>query len=304
VRQQSRLFNSFLFIVPVESAVSLSLWQQCLARLQDELPATEFSMWIRPLQAELSDNTLALYAPNRFVLDWVRDKYLNNINGLLNDFCGTDAPQLRFEVGTKPVTQTLKETVNVAAAPAQAMQVHQPRVAPAARPGWDNVPAPAEPTYRSNVNVKHTFDNFVEGKSNQLARAAARQVADNPGGAYNPLFLYGGTGLGKTHLLHAVGNGIMARKPNAKVVYMHSERFVQDMVKALQNNAIEEFKRYYRSVDALLIDDIQFFANKERSQEEFFHTFNALLEGNQQIILTSDRVTFFVGATSLRLSST
>ncbi|HAP80511.1 MAG TPA: chromosomal replication initiator protein DnaA, partial [Enterobacteriaceae bacterium] len=262
--------------------MSLSLWQQCLARLQDELPATEFSMWIRPLQAELSDNTLALYAPNRFVLDWVRDKYLNNINGLLNDFCGSDAPLLRFEVGTRPVVRSN-------AIPAS--QARPAQVAPAApaRPAWDNVPAPAEPSYRSNVNVKHTFDNFVEGKSNQLARAAARQVADNPGGAYNPLFLYGGTGLGKTHLLHAVGNGIMARKPNAKVVYMHSERFVQDMVKALQNNAIEEFKRYYRSVDALLIDDIQFFANKERSQEEFFHTFNALLEGNQQIILTSDR---------------
>ena len=145
--------------------MSLSLWQQCLARLQDELPATEFSMWIRPLQAELSDNTLALYAPNRFVLDWVRDKYLNNINGLLNDFCGSDAPQLRFEVGTKPVTQTVRETVNVAA-PAQAAPAPAPRVAPA-RQGWDNVPAPAEPTYRSNVNVKHTFDNFVEGKSNQ-----------------------------------------------------------------------------------------------------------------------------------------
>lgn len=171
------------------------------------------------------------------------------------------------------------------------------------RPGWDNVPAPAEPTYRSNVNVKHTFDNFVEGKSNQLARAAARQVADNPGGAYNPLFLYGGTGLGKTHLLHAVGNGIVARKPNAKVVYMHSERFVQDMVKALQNNAIEEFKRYYRSVDALLIDDIQFFANKERSQEEFFHTFNALLEGNQQIILTSDRYPKEINGVEDRLKS-
>ena len=270
--------------------MSLSLWQQCLARLQDELPATEFSMWIRPLQAELSDNTLALYAPNRFVLDWVRDKYLNNINGLLTSFCGADAPQLRFEVGTRPVTKTSQAAVtsNVTA-PAQVAQMQPQRAAPAARSGWDNVPAPAEPTYRSNVNVKHTFDNFVEGKSNQLARAAARQVADNPGGAYNPLFLYGGTGLGKTHLLHAVGNGIMARKPNAKVVYMHSERFVQDMVKALQNNAIEEFKRYYRSVDALLIDDIQFFANKERSQEEFFHTFNALLEGNQQIILTSDR---------------
>ena len=258
--------------------MSLSLWQQCLARLQDELPATEFSMWIRPLQAELSDNTLALYAPNRFVLDWVRDKYLNNINGLLTSFCGADAPQLRFEVGTKPVTQTPQAAVtsNVAA-PAQVAQTQPQRAAPSTRSGWDNVPALAEPTYRSNVNVKHTFDNFVEGKSNQLARAAARQVADNPGGAYNPLFLYGGTGLGKTHLLHAVGNGILARKPNAKVVYMHSERFVQDMVKALQNNAIEEFKRYYRSVDALLIDDIQFFANKERSQEEFFHTFNALL---------------------------
>ncbi len=284
--------------------MSLSLWQQCLARLQDELPATEFSMWICPLQAELSDNTLALYAPNRFVLDWVRDKYLNNINGLLNDFCGADAPQLRFEVGAKPASSLQKGAVSPAAAAIPAAQVQTARAAPTiVRPGWDNVPAPAEPTYRSNVNVKHTFDNFVEGKSNQLARAAARQVADNPGGAYNPLFLYGGTGLGKTHLLHAVGNGIVARKPNAKVVYMHSERFVQDMVKALQNNAIEEFKRYYRSVDALLIDDIQFFANKEQSQEEFFHTFNALLEGNQQIILTSDRYPKEINGVEDRLKS-
>ncbi|AUQ23565.1 chromosomal replication initiator protein DnaA [Dickeya zeae] len=283
----------------MESAVSLSLWQQCLARLQDELPATEFSMWIRPLQAELSDNTLALYAPNRFVLDWVRDKYINNINGLLNDFCGMDAPLLRFEVGSKPATPVAVPVGNhhaTVAAP-------QVRAASPVRPSWETPSAPAEHTYRSNVNPKHTFDNFVEGKSNQLARAAARQVADNPGGAYNPLFLYGGTGLGKTHLLHAVGNGIMARKPNAKVVYMHSERFVQDMVKALQNNAIEEFKRYYRSVDALLIDDIQFFANKERSQEEFFHTFNALLEGNQQIILTSDRYPKEINGVEDRLKS-
>ncbi|PWC19522.1 chromosomal replication initiator protein DnaA [Brenneria corticis] len=284
--------------------MSLSLWQQCLARLQDELPATEFSMWIRPLQAELSDNTLALYAPNRFVLDWVRDKYLNNINGLLNDFCGMDAPLLRFEVGSKPLLQTISQPVNLQSnsnnvSVAAATQV---RSAPV-RPSWDKSPVQAEHTYRSNVNPKHTFDNFVEGKSNQLARAAARQVADNPGGAYNPLFLYGGTGLGKTHLLHAVGNGIIARKANAKVVYMHSERFVQDMVKALQNNAIEEFKRYYRSVDALLIDDIQFFANKERSQEEFFHTFNALLEGNQQIILTSDRYPKEINGVEDRLKS-
>jgi len=284
----------------VESAVSLTLWQQCLARLQDELPATEFSMWIRPLQAELNDNTLALYAPNRFVLDWVRDKYLNNINALLNDFCGANVPLLRFEVGSKPVAQTISQPVMATAHASSPGIISRP--APM-RPSWDNMPAPAELSYRSNVNTKHNFDNFVEGKSNQLARAAARQVADNPGGAYNPLFLYGGTGLGKTHLLHAVGNGIMARKPNAKVVYMHSERFVQDMVKALQNNAIEEFKRYYRSVDALLIDDIQFFANKERSQEEFFHTFNALLEGNQQIILTSDRYPKEINGVEDRLKS-
>lgn len=165
------------------------------------------------------------------------------------------------------------------------------------------MPAAADLNHRSNVNPKHKFVNFVEGKSNQLGLAAARQVSDNPGAAYNPLFLYGGTGLGKTHLLHAVGNAIVDNKPNAKVVYMHSERFVQDMVKALQNNAIEEFKRYYRSVDALLIDDIQFFANKERSQEEFFHTFNALLEGNQQIILTSDRYPKEINGVEDRLKS-
>ncbi|HHN8403743.1 chromosomal replication initiator protein DnaA [Morganella morganii] len=282
--------------------MSLSLWQQCLARLQDELPATEFSMWIRPLQAELSDDTLALYAPNRFVLDWVREKYINNINALLSDFCGNDIPQLRFEVGNKPAGAV--STPERSIPPSRTMkQPHSREKAPALRPSWHDNSAEPDVAYRSNVNPKHTFDSFVEGKSNQLARAAARQVADNPGGAYNPLFLYGGTGLGKTHLLHAVGNSIMESKANAKVVYMHSERFVQDMVKALQNNAIEEFKRYYRSVDALLIDDIQFFANKERSQEEFFHTFNALLEGNQQIILTSDRYPKEINGVEDRLKS-
>lgn len=285
--------------------MSLSLWQQCLARLQDELPTTEFSMWIRPLQAELSDNTLALYAPNRFVLDWVRDKYINNINELLSDFCGDSVPELHFKVGSKLLPKMADTSVAVVVAERKSRPVETTRVkAPApVRPSWENKGPLPELAYRSNLNVKHHFDNFVEGKSNQLARAAASQVADNPGGAYNPLFLYGGTGLGKTHLLHAVGNGIMARKANAKVIYMHSERFVQDMVKALQNNAIEEFKRYYRSVDALLIDDIQFFANKERSQEEFFHTFNALLEGNQQIILTSDRYPKEINGVEDRLKS-
>ncbi|TNZ89818.1 chromosomal replication initiator protein DnaA [Vibrio parahaemolyticus] len=285
--------------------MSSSLWLQCLQQLQEELPATEFSMWVRPLQAELNDNTLTLFAPNRFVLDWVRDKYLNSITRLLQEYCGNDIPNLRFEVGSRPVsapkpapTRTPADVAAESSAPAQ-LQARKP-----VHKTWDDDPqAIAAINHRSNMNPKHKFDNFVEGKSNQLGLAAARQVSDNPGAAYNPLFLYGGTGLGKTHLLHAVGNAIVDNNPNAKVVYMHSERFVQDMVKALQNNAIEEFKRYYRSVDALLIDDIQFFANKERSQEEFFHTFNALLEGNQQIILTSDRYPKEISGVEDRLKS-
>ncbi len=276
-----------------------SVWNSCLQVLQDELPSQQFSMWIRPLQVDSRDDTLTLYAPNRFVLDWVREKYLNRINEILIQLCGDDAPKLRFDVGNKP---TAKPAVSNPAQSSAPVNNYAGQAAP--ETNRRTPPAkPAEVNHKSNVRRSYTFDNFVEGKSNQLARAAASQVADNPGSAYNPLFIYGGTGLGKTHLLHAVGNGILANKENAKVIYMHSERFVQDMVKALQNNAIEEFKRYYRSVDALLIDDIQFFANKERSQEEFFHTFNALLEGNQQIILTSDRYPKEIDGVEDRLKS-
>ncbi len=253
-----------------------SLWQRCLSVLQEELPAQQFSMWIRPLQCVVADNVLTLYAPNRFVLDWVRDKYVNRINELITMTDGEDSYLLRFDVGSKPLSPAVQTNSASANFTKNNIKASAPEVA-------TNLPK------KANVRVKYTFDNFVEGKSNQLARAAASQVADNPGAAYNPLFIYGGTGLGKTHLLHAVGNGILQNNPNAKIAYMHSERFVQDMVKALQNNEMEKFKNYYRSVDALLIDDIQFFAGKDRTQEEFFHTFNALLEGNQQIILTSDR---------------
>ncbi|CRK86006.1 Chromosomal replication initiator protein DnaA [Candidatus Providencia siddallii] len=282
--------------------MSLSLWQLCLARLKDELSATEFSMWIRPLQAELSDNTLILYAPNRFVLDWVKNKYINNINELLNDLRGSKAPSLHFEIGNKPIVvipthtrnydsnDTNKSIFNI---PLKRFKLNK-----------DNYKKIQQgKIYNSNVNSKHIFDNFVEGKSNQLAITAARQVAKNLGCVYNPLFLYGGTGLGKTHLLHAIGNYIIEQKYNTKVVYMHSEHFVQNMVRALQNNAIEEFKYYYRSVNVLLIDDIQFFANKDRSQEEFFHTFNALFEDNQQIILTSDRYPKEINGVEDRLKS-
>ena len=255
-----------------------SLWQRCLSILQEELPAQQFSMWIRPLQCVIDNNIMTLYAPNRFVLDWVKDKYVARINELVSFEENGNPPLLRFDVGSIPKAAVITPNTDSHFAPSM-----KP-----IKPQQHNDPEPNIPK-KTNVRVNYTFDNFVEGKSNQLARAAASQVADNPGSAYNPLFIYGGTGLGKTHLLHAVGNGILLNKPNAKIAYMHSERFVQDMVRALQNNAMEKFKQYYRSVDALLIDDIQFFAGKDRTQEEFFHTFNALLEGNQQIILTSDR---------------
>jgi chromosomal replication initiator protein len=270
--------NKRLKYIPLEFWLEHSLWQRCLTVLQEELPAQQFSMWIRPLQCVVTENILTLYAPNRFVLDWVQDKYVNRINELITMTEGEDPYLLRFDVGSKPVIATSNNSVDNSAS--ANFSPHKKSI-----PSTTETNLPNKP----NVRVKYTFDNFVEGKSNQLARAAASQVADNPGAAYNPLFIYGGTGLGKTHLLHAVGNGILQNNPNAKIAYMHSERFVQDMVKALQNNAMEKFKQYYRSVDALLIDDIQFFAGKDRTQEEFFHTFNALLEGNQQIILTSDR---------------
>jgi len=269
--------------------VPTAIWQDCLSQLQEALPTTEFNLWIRPLQAEMIENKLYIYAPNRFVLDWVKNKYLTTISQLLNTLLGNDSLKLYLEVGST-LSVEKKSEVNQS----------KPDIAPA----WKTTKeSNSNHTYYSGINHKHTFNSFVEGKSNQLAVAAAKQVAENPGKAYNPLFLYGSTGLGKTHLLHAVGNEIIAGKANAKVVYMHSERFVQDMVKALQNNAIEEFKNYYRSVDALLIDDIQFFANKERSQEEFFHTFNSLLEGNQQIILTSDRYPKEINGVEDRLKS-
>ena len=268
--------------------MDLSPWQRCLSVLQEELPAQQFSMWIRPLQCVINNNIMTLYAPNHFVLDWVRDKYVNRINELITINESDKGLLLRFDVGSKPVASVEVNSPIANKGVSTSANSHE-NMFSRNTSSVKNVEPESNLPKKTNIRMNYTFDNFVEGKSNQLARAAASQVADNPGSAYNPLFIYGGTGLGKTHLLHAVGNGILLNKPNAKIAYMHSERFVQDMVRALQNNAMEKFKQYYRSVDALLIDDIQFFAGKDRTQEEFFHTFNALLEGNQQIILTSDR---------------
>lgn len=271
------------------------LWRRCLDHLQDELPASQFNTWLRPLQAHFTGSSLQLLAPNRFVKDWVADKFLARINELVIEIHQQNI-SVSIEVGTR-----LTENV-----PAPNKLITETPSSPAASTRKKKSSAADVEggiRYESNINPFFTFDNYVVGKSNQLAKAAATQIASNPGSVYNPLFIYGGVGLGKTHLMLAVGNEILKQNPNARVVYLHSERFVADMVKALQINAINEFKRFYRSVDTLLIDDIQFFAGKERSQEEFFHTFNALLEGNRQMILTCDKYPKEINGLEERLKS-
>ena len=259
-----------------------TLWNQCLRVLQAELPEQQFNTWIRPLQAVDDGAVLRLLAPNRFVVDWLQQHHLQRMLQLVEESGG--GTELVIEVGSRRGPAAASTGIS-----------HRPRATPIQAAGHSPV--------ASRLNPLFTFDNFVEGKSNQLARAAASQVGENPGLSYNPLFIYGGVGLGKTHLMHAVGNAMRKVNPDARVSYVHSERFVGDMVKGLQHNTISEFKRSYRSLDALLIDDIQFFAGKERSQEEFFHTFNALLEGQRQIILTCDRYPKEVNGLEERLKS-
>lgn len=248
------------------------VWTKCLQSLEAELSEQQFNTWIRPLQAMQGQVGLKLLAPNRFVMDWVRDRFLGRIVELVGQFSEKEQLRVSIDVGDR-----FTPTHNLPVAPQTKTVGATSRI------------ASKSPNPLLRLNSKFTFDTHVEGKSNQLARAAARQVGENPGGAYNPLFVYGGVGLGKTHLMQAAGNLLLTHNPEASVAYVHSERFVSDMVKALQHNAINNFKKYYRSLDALLIDDIQFFVGKERSQEEFFHTFNALLEGQRQIIITADR---------------
>jgi chromosomal replication initiator protein len=258
----------------------MTLWNRCVRDLQAELPEQDFNTWIRPLQAVEDGTVLRLLAPNRFVVDWLQKHHVNRILEIVA--AQGSGIELLIEVGSRHMA---------------------PATAPAARPVAVAGSHPGPMGIESRLNASFTFDHFVEGKSNQLAKAAASQVGQNPGKSYNPLFIYGGVGLGKTHLMHAVGNAIIEQNPAARVSYVHSERFVGDMVRGLQHNTISEFKRSYRSLDALLIDDIQFFAGKERSQEEFFHTFNALLEGQRQIILTCDRYPKEVNGLEERLKS-
>jgi len=262
--------------------MNTDLWQHCLDRLGNEIPNQQFNTWIRPLHCIQEDARLRLMAPNAFVLDWVKKHYLEKLKVYLDDLGHGEAIGISLEIGSAPrVTATPATPARTA--PADKVQ-HSHQVAPVTSRSEERI-API----KANTNPDFSFESFVEGKSNQLARAAGMQIGDNPGEVFNPLFIYGGVGLGKTHLMHAVGNRMLRSNPKARVLYMHSEGFVAEMVKALQHGTIDAFKTKMRSVNALLIDDVQFFAGKERSQEEFFHTFNALFESQQQIILTSDR---------------
>jgi chromosomal replication initiator protein len=268
--------------------LSESLWNRCLRVLEGELPEQQFNTWVRPLQAVERDGELKLLAPNRYVIEWLGQNLLPRIKELILAFAEGLAPEVALDVGTRA-------GVIVQVAPA-ALRDDSAGAAARAR-------KLAPVVLGSRINADFTFDSFVEGKSNQLAKAAAIQVAGNPGRAYNPLFIYGGVGLGKTHLMHAVANKLKERNAEARLAYVHSERFVGDMVRALQHNTINDFKAAYRSLDCLMIDDIQFFAGKDRSQEEFFHTFNALLESQQQVILTCDRYPKEVDGLEERLKS-
>lgn len=341
----------------------VATWQKCIYCLKNELPAQQFNTWIRPLKiiaskAEQSvgsgdsvgKEVLYLLAPNKFVLEWIKDNFLDRITELMEELSVQSPPKILLDVSSnaefdleKAIStadlsnlQAPEKSDDSADMPFDSNDIysqsnsHRPEERQAAplqssgqvagitqpsvvlkhkyadahvRSSENDKKSAGRLRFKGELNKSYTFNNFIEGKSNQLARAAAAQVADNPGGAYNPLFIYGGVGLGKTHLMHSIGNHLLEQNPNANVVYLHSQTFVGSMVSALQLNAINEFKRYYHSVDALLIDDIQFFANKERSQEEFFHTFNAIFEGGRQIIMTCDKYHSEINGLEDRLKS-
>lgn len=269
-----------------------SLWANCLSQLQDQVSANDLNMWLRPLQADVNnDNQITLYASNVFVKTWVENNFLSKIIKTAQELSHNPNLTIKLVEGVKPAAPKMPAT------PVQDISANSQS---AVNPSQDL----EQNEFRTNLNLNYVFDNFVGGKSNQLARSAGLKVAKKPGDTMaNPLFLYGSSGLGKTHLLHAIGNAILADNSNTRIVYIHSERYVQQMVKALRSERIEQFKKFYRSLDVLLIDDIQFFAGKDGTQEEFFHTFNSLFEGGRQIILTSDKLPKAIDNFTERLTS-
>ena len=263
-----------------EADAGQALWQSCLEQLAQDLPAQQFNTWIKPLAAQITEDfsRITLYVPNRFTLDWIRAQYAGRIAGLLESLYGQS---LVLELALAQRTSSARTRIASSSA-ALPIPVHMP--VESMQTG-DDSPRGAP---RNRLNAALTFDTLIEGTANRMARAAAIHVASMPGHLYNPLFIYGGVGLGKTHLVHAVGNKLLADRPDAKVLYIHAEQFVSDVVKAYQRKTFEEFKERYHSLDLLLIDDVQFFANKDRTQEEFFNAFEALLAKKSHIVMTSD----------------
>ncbi len=253
-----------------------SFWLTCLGRFKQELSAQQFNTWIKPLRCEVLDGGIRLLAPNRFVQQWVKDRFLSRIE------------QLGQELLDRPVSIDLALMENGAIPPQPEISIEEAPQPPLPAKKPVKAKTGKAPEDGSGLNPVFNFDNFVTGKANQLARAAAIQVSENPGTAYNPLFIYGGVGLGKTHLMQAIGNHLQQQRPDAKIRYLHAERYVSDVVKAYENKAFDDFKRMYHSLDLLLIDDIQFFAKKSRTQEEFFYAFNSLIEAKKQIVISCD----------------
>ena len=277
-----------------------NFWQTCSAQLELELTPQQYSAWIKPLVAlDYEDGKLRVAAPNRFKLDWVKTQFATRITELAAQYW--EAP-VEVQFVLDPKTHPSRNTVGAGASGSTAtVDFNAPRPAPGAEHPSPNNGQGNGPNHNQNLNIANspkreqsrintelTFDSFVTGKANQLARAAAIQVANNPGVSYNPLFFYGGVGLGKTHLIHAIGNQVMADQPNARIRYIHAEQYVRDVVTAYQRKGFDDFKHYYHSLDMLLIDDIQFFGGKSRTQEEFFYAFEALIAAKKQIIITSD----------------
>jgi len=258
-------------------------WQGCLERFRQELSAQQFNTWIRPIQFKSENGSIQLIAPNRFVQQWVKEKFLTRIEQLATEYFSSPVI-INLELPSSVVqTETKLPSIDK-----QAIELTQRKKSTADT---------------SRLNPNFTFENFVTGKANQLARAAALQVAENPGTAYNPLFIYGGVGLGKTHLIQAIGNLVQERDNKSKISYLHAERYVSDVVHAYRHKSFDEFKRYYHSLDLLLIDDIQFFSGKTRTQEEFFYAFNALIESHKQVIITCDTVPKKIAGMEDRLTS-
>ena len=273
-----------------------NFWPACLSKFQKELSAQQFNTWIKPLQTEVNGDAVRIFAPNRFVMQWVKDRFLKKIE----QFAEEHQPDMQIELvlgdastakpaPAAPLKKTVKAVIEakLPADEVKAESIKQNLSEVLAKPK-KSAAAAVKKTDTSNLNPTFNFNNYVTGRANQLARAAAIQVAEHPGNAYNPLFIYGGVGLGKTHLLQAIGNELRLHNPDAKIRYLHAERYVSDVVKAYEHKAFDEFKRQYHSLDLLLIDDIQFFAKKTRTQEEFFYAFNSLIEAKKQIVITCD----------------